>query len=295
MKNNEQQDEKLHITKSVFETSKDMQEKADEEARMRREELEHQREQKRKKAEEAHDKRLEKERLELLKLKSGVIEESEIIREDSHEEIEQTFWQKVGSFFYLNKWWLGMGTVFAVIAVFLISDLIAKPRPDMVVLLIGNNQALGEASQLKEYLEEFTPDNNNNGKILTSVYYIPYTGSAKADFANSVTTKLSAELQSAESVIIIGNNKIGEVVTPEETFTDLSELYPDNEHVEKYYFMLKDTGFAEKVGIPESELSDDWFIAIRKPQALLYSDADDMKETYDKDFATFDSIIKDLS
>ena len=51
MKNNEQQDEKLHITKSVFETSKDMQEKADEEARLRREELERQREQKRKKAE----------------------------------------------------------------------------------------------------------------------------------------------------------------------------------------------------------------------------------------------------
>ena len=221
MNKNEQQDDKLHISKSVFQTSREMQEKAEEQARKRNEEIQRKYAEKQKKAREARDKRLEEERLELLRLKTGVITESETIHEEVPEEIHQTFWQKVGSFFYLNKWWLGMGAVFTAIAVFLVVSLATKPRPDMVVLLIGNNQALGEESHIDKYFESFTPDNNHNGKKLVSVYYIPYTGNERADFANSVPTKLSAELQSAESVIVIGNELIGEVVTPEEYLGDV--------------------------------------------------------------------------
>ncbi len=295
MNKNEQQDDKLHISKSVFQTSREMQEKAQEEARKRNEEIQRRYAKKQKKAQEAHDKRLEEERLELLRLKTGVIEDSELIHEEVPEEIHQTFWQKIGSFIYLNKWWLGMGAVFTAIAVFLVVSLATKPRPDMVVLIVGNNQSLGEESHLDKYLEQFTPDNNKNGKILVSVYYIPYSGNERADFANSVPQKLSAELQSAESVILIGNELIGDVVTPEDTFTDLSTRYPGNKHVNRYKFMLSDTDFAEKVGVPAEDITKDWFIAVRKPQALIYSDEDDMQKTFDKDIDVFDAIINDLS
>ena len=295
MNKNEQQDDKLHISKSVFQTSREMQEKAEEQARKRNEEIQRKYAEKQKKAREARDKRLEEERLELLRLKTGVITESETIHEEVPEEIHQTFWQKVGSFFYLNKWWLGMGAVFTAIAVFFVVSLATKPRPDMVVLLIGNNQALGEESHIDKYFESFTPDNNHNGKKLVSVYYIPYTGNERADFANSVPTKLSAELQSAESVIVIGNELIGEVVTPEDTFTDISSRYHNNEHVKKYKFMLSDTDFAEKIGVSPESVTSDWFMAIRKPQALIYSDEEDMKKTFDKDIEVFDAVVNDLS
>lgn len=295
MSNKEQQDEKHHISKSVFQTNKEMQEKAAEEERARQEELRRKLEERRKKAAEARDKRLEEERLELLRLKTGVIEESEIIHEEEPEEIHQTFGQKIGSFFYLNKWWLGICTMIALIAVFLTVNLLSKPRPDMIVLLIGDNYVLGEESQLQSYIESFTPDNNNNGKILASVYYIPYTDNERDNYVNSVPSKLTAELQSADSVIIIGNKLITDVITPENVLTDLSELYPDNEHVDKYKFMLSDTDFAEKVGVPADIITDDWFIAIRKPQELLYSKKKNMEKTYDKDFPTFDAIIRDLS
>lgn len=295
MNKNEQQDDKLHISKSVFQTSKEMQERASEEERRRQEELERKLAERRKKAADARDKRLEEERLELLRLKTGVIDESDIIREEEPVEVSQTLWQKIGSFFYLNKWWLGIGAAVTAIAVFLVVNLVTKPRPDMIILLIGENPALGEESQLQSYVETFTPDNNDNGKILASIYYIPYTDNERDNFVNSAQTKLAAELQNSDSVIIIGNKLITEVLTPENVLVDLSELYPGNEHVDKYKFMLSDTNFAEKVGVSPDVITDDWFIAIRKPQDLLYSKKKNMQKTYDKDFASFDAIIQDLS
>ncbi|MDO4864087.1 MAG: hypothetical protein Q4A05_07955 [Ruminococcus sp.] len=289
------EDEKLHISKSIFETSREMQEKADEEARLKREEAQRKYEERQKKAAEARDKRLEEERLELLRLKTGVIEESETIREEEPEVVKQTFFQKVGSFFYLNKWWLGIACVLVFIGGLLVYDYASRPRPDMIVLMIGKNNELGEMSDLQDYLSQFTPDNNNNGKKLASLYYIPYTGIEKEDFVNSVPQKLSAEMQNSESVIVIANKDIATAVTPEDTFVDLTALYPDNPHIEGYRFMLSDTDFAEKVGVAKEVVTDDWFIAIRKPQDLVYSKKENMQETYDRDFAVFDAIIQDLS
>lgn len=289
------EDEKLHISKSVFETSKEMQEKAEEELRLKREEAQRKYALKKKRAAEARDKRLEEERLELLRLKTGVIEESETIHEEQEEEIRLTFAQKIGNFFYHNKWWLGIGCVIAFIGGFLIYDHVTTPRPDMIVLLIGENAALGEEDGLKEYLSQFTNDNNKNGKKLTSVYYIPYTGVERDDFINSVPQQLSTELQNSDAVVIISNSKLSDVFDTETSLVDLSELYPGNEHVDKYKFMLSGTDFTKKVGVPDTSVSDDWFIAIRKPQALLYSEEKDMQETYDKDISAFDAIVNDLS
>ena len=289
------EDDKLHISKSVFQTSKEMHEKADEEARLNREEAQRKYRERRKKAAEEHDRRLEQERLELLKLKSGVIDESEVIHEEESEEVKRSLLQKLSSFLYLNKWWLGIACVLVFIGGLLVYDLASKPRPDMIVLMIGMNQELGEQSELENYLSQFTPDNNNNGKQFASLYYIPYTGVEKEDFVNSVPQKLTAELQNSDSVIIIGNKNLGGVLTLEDTLVDLSELYPDNPHVDKYKFMLANTDFAEKVGVDKSFISDDWFIAIRTPQELIYSKKENMQETYDKDFPAFDAIIQDLS
>lgn len=288
-------DDKLHISKSVFQTSKEMHDKADEEARLRHDEAQRKYNEQQKKAAEAREKRLNDERLELLKLKTGVITESDTIREEKPEQIKQPLLKRIGNFFYLNKWWLGIACVLVFIGGLLVYNYASRPRPDMIVLMIGMNQELGEQSELQDYLSQFTPDNNKNGKKFTSLYYIPYTGVEKDDFVNSVPQKLTAELQNSDSVIVIANKDIGSVVTPEETFVDLSEMYPDNPHIDKYKFMLKDTDFAEKVGVSDSVVSSDWFIAIRKPQKLIYSKQEDMQKTYDRDLAAFDAIIKDLS
>lgn len=287
-------DDKLHITKSMFQVSKEQHKKAEEEEKLKQVERERIIAEKQRKAQEEHDKRLEAERLELIRLKQGIIEESETIHEEHEEKVKRTFFQKIGDFFYVNKWWLGIASVFAIIVIMLAVNLLTKPRPDMIVLVIGENYAIGAESSLNEYVASFADDFNGNGETLVSVYYIPYTGLETKDYANSVDTNLTTELNSAHSVILIGNELTTNVLF-DDSLVDLSEIYPDNKYVNKEKFMLSETDFAEKIGLQKSQISDDWFISIRTPKKLLYSDLDEMQEVYDRDFAVFDSIIKDLS
>ena len=294
-KNKNTDDEKLHISKSVFENAREMQEKKLEEERLKQEELQRKIAERQRRKQEEHDRRLEEERKELLRLKQGIISESEIIHEEQPEEIKLSFFQKIGNFFYHSKWWLGMGIVMALFVFILITSLINKPRPDMTVLFIAENQTLCEESNLNKYIESFCEDNNKNGEILVSLYYIPYTDNPQKNYANGVDTKLTAELQSADSVIVFGNDKIESVLNPDDVFVDLSEIYPDNPNVKGYKFMLENTDIAEKAGVEKKYIKDGIFLAIRKPRKLMYSSADKMQETYDRDFQVFDDIINDLS
>lgn len=287
-------DDKLHITKSMFQVSKEQRKKAEEEEKLKQVERERIIAEKQRKAQEEHDKRLEAERLELIRLKQGIIEESETIHEEHEEKVQRTFFQKIGDFFYINKWWLGIASIFAIIVTVLAVNLLTKPRPDMIVLVIGENYAIGAESNLAGYVESFADDFNGNGETLVSVYYIPYTGLETKDYANGVDSNLTTELNSAHSVILIGNELTTNVLF-DDSLVDLSEIYPDNKFVNKEKFMLNETDFAEKIGLQKSQISDDWFISIRTPKKLLYSDLDEMQEVYDRDFVVFDSIIKDLS
>lgn len=288
-------DEKIHITKSIFETNRELAEKAAEQERQRQEELEKKLAERKKKAEEARDKRLEAERLELIRLKQGIIEESETIQQEETEEVKRSLWKKISDFFYLNKWWLGLAVIFGVIGIFLIHNLLTRPNPDIIVLMIGENYTMGEESQLEEYIETFIDDFNDNGKIEASVYYIPYTANETKDYANGVMNKLFAELQNDEAAIIIGNNLAADILGNDGVLADLSAIYPENEHIVKDKFMLKDTDFAEKIGVAESVVTEEWFMAIRAPRKLMQTSEKNMQELYDKDFPVFDKILKDLS
>ena len=287
-------DEKIHISKSIFETNREMKEKAAAEELKKQAELEQKLAKQRKKADEAREKRLEAERLELIRLKQGIIDESETIKEKPAEEVKMTFGQKIASFFYLNKWWLGMATVFGVMAAFLIYNFVTRPNPDIIVLLIGESYTIAEESQLEEYIESLAEDFNENGKTEASVYYIPYTGIESKDYANAVMGKLSAELQSDESAIIIGN-KLAADMLGDSVLVDLTSLYPNNELVNGDKVMLKGTSFAEKIGVDKSVITDEWFIGIREPHKLMHTSEEKMQELYEKDFPVFDAIVKDIS
>ena len=248
----------------------------------------------RKKREE-NDRRLSEERLELIRLKQGVIEESEAIHEEKEEEIKLTFPKKISNFFYHNKWWLGMGVIAAVTVVWFFASILSRPNPDMTIMVIGDNQALGEESDLSGYFEKFAGDLNGNGKTEVEVHYIAYTDDYKTNYANGVDTKLTTHMQSSEAVIVIAGPDVPDIMKTTEVFDDLSERYPDNVNVRNYAFMLSGTEFAAKVGLGFGGLPEGWFMAIRTPKKLMYTSEKAMQETYDKDLPVFDAVIRDLS
>lgn len=296
-KNTRKNDDKLHISGNFLDNIKEANKKRSEAENANEADIEREMELRRRQREEAHDKKLMEEKRELMRLKQGLIDESEsTIHEEKEEHAEQTFFQKIGNFFYHNSWWLGLGVIGVIFVCWFTVSMILKPRPDVSVMIIGTSSALGEGSTLHEYVEEFAQDYNNNGKILASVYYLPYSEDDTGNYANAVDTRLSALMQSDDAMIVFGSEDTLKALNPEDVFADLSELYPDNPHVEKYAFKLNDTDFAEKVGISPADLSDgDWFIAIRQPHRLMYTSKEKMQEKFDRDIAILDGMINDLT
>ena len=296
-KRTDTKDEKIDINTSLLKTKKDLRKQREEETARQQIEIERQKAKIEKERQEAYEKKIHDEKIELMRMKQGVLSEEEAtIHEEKEEEIKLTFGKKISNFFYHNKWWLGLGTFFVVMMTFLIFDLVNKPNPDSTILMLCYNDDVGYSENLEEYFSEFGEDSNGNGKVLVSVYYVPYTTSEFANYNTGATVKLSTLLSSNEQVIVIGDKlTLGGVFTPKDDFVDLSNLYPDDPHVEKYFYYLKDTNFAQAIGINPNDVSDDMFLAIRNPVDPINGVNEKLQETNDKDFPLFDRIIKSMS
>lgn len=289
-------DEKINVSKSVFQVNREMQKQKQRELEEKQAMLLRKHELLEKQKQEAYDRRILEEKKELIRLKQGLIEESEVIHEEQKTAVKLSFGKKLTSFIYLNKWWLGIGIVFALILTFLIYSFVTKTEPDAVILYVEYNVDVGEAPGLQEYLSTFAEDKNGDGKVKASVYYIPFSDNTYSNYQLGVDGKMTSQFQSADAVIVIGGKKLSEFLNPEsESLMNLEEMFPDNPNVDKCRFMLKNTKFAERIGVSPEYISDDLYLAIRKPMKLYSASKEQMQKTYDRDIEMFKAIIEDLS
>ncbi|MBQ8180618.1 MAG: hypothetical protein IJ010_01410 [Ruminococcus sp.] len=288
-------DDRLDIKKSVFEVNKELRIQREKEEEAQQEEIRRRIAEREKKRQEEYDKRILEEKKELMRLKQGIIEESEEIHEETEETVKLTFWKKVGNFFYHNKWWLGIAAVFVFIAVVLTHNVLTKKNPDVIVLVVCGDGTIGNAPKLKDYITDMSEDLNDNGKTEGAVYFIHRPDNAAGGYANGSDTSLVTQLNSSESVIVIGDSKLLEAVDPEKDLIDLSEMFPDNINIRSGRFYLKNTNFADRAGLEESDIPYDLFIAVRKPQQRLYTTKEEMEKTLEKDIPVLEKIISDLS
>ena len=227
-KNSPNNDDKISVgEQSVFDTLKQQNKQR------KHEQLEFESQMTRQIAEEnqkqrlAYEKKLQQDKIELLKMKQNKSDDNNNNNSEEQEEaVERTIGQKISSFFYLNKWWLGLFAMFALIAGFLIYDFATKKNPDTVILFFYENDDMDKLA-LRDYIEPFCEDFNDDGKIIPDVYYIPYTGDDAKDYSSGTSTKLMAEMQTDEAMIVICNKKCDDVISPEYNLVNLEELYPD--------------------------------------------------------------------
>ncbi len=290
-----QDDEKIDVSKSVFQNIREMNEQRLAEEQERQAEIEREYAERERKRQEEYDRRIIEEKKELMRLKQGLIEESETIHEEHEEAVRLSPWQKVKNFVYHNKWWLVIALFFALVVAVLVNSIVTKPRPDMVVLVVCNNDKIGEAEGLRTYFEGFAEDFNGNGEVLVSVYYMPLSDNTYKNYSYGTDTKLTVEMQSADAVIVIAGDDYTQKADVKSIFTDLSDEFPDNENVRKFAFYLRGTDFAEKIGVSKSAVTDDLYMAVRTPKKLAYCDLEDMQKTYDKDLPVFKKVVEDLS
>ena len=279
--------------KNIFAVAREIEQREKREAELK------ERERQKKEAEAAYIERekygekLAEDKRELMRLRQGLIDESETIREESQEEKHYTIWQKIKNFFYHSGWWLGMAAFFSVVIVVLCVDYFSQVKPDVIVMMLAKEDSLNMKSvQMSDYFEQFCDDLNGDGEVKVDIYYIPVNVEG-GNYFDGTSTKLMVEYHSAEAMIIIGNEACEATIVPEETLVNLEEIFPDNPCVEEHAFLLGKTDFAEKIGYTQD--LEDVYLGIRSVQDRSFATAEEMQQSYDLSYPILEKIIHDLT
>lgn len=165
------------------------------------------------------------ERIALLKMKQGIIEESEIIPETGYAPPpKQSVPARISSFIYRNKIFVVLGVLFAVIAVFLVAQVITREKDDLHVLLVAydrDSMMMLYSDDIAKALEMYCPDFDGNGKVHVSVNFIDRTTrGASSQYDDVQMQKLTSELQYGTAQLIIADEGFTERVNAEGNMSD---------------------------------------------------------------------------
>lgn len=276
--------------------------------KQRREELEAESEREKERAEkerldrERYEKKLERDRIELMKLKQGIISDEDIPHEAEPVK-EYTAWEKIGNFFYHNKMPLIVGAVIVLLAVFLIRDVVTNKKPDVSIMIMASDSELDfRTGDIEKLLEPYCEDFNGDGEVYVRVSYLPAVYSddnLDAYFNQSAQTKLMAEFQSGDSIIVIADadtchtvgidtlSENGNPVDP--ILVDMRTIYPDDENCIELGYMLSGTSFAED--IKYTAMSDSLFIGFRLPREALGVNMEKFTSNYNNALKLWDNYL----
>ena len=247
---------------------------------------------------EMHLKQLHNDKLEMLKLKQGVVEDTHQLEAEKAIVVKPKGWKAVENFFYLNSVYIILFTIFFVIAGFLLHNLLTTKRPDMTVMALPQSGVAEKISKFEDLFEKYTTDVNGDGKKYVSVIHIPIEPSADSFDANpSATmgyqTKFLAELQAGKTMLIISNEKCDPKLEPQTVLQDLTLIYPNNPMVTKYGLKLE--GEKIKKLLDWEDMPDGMYIGIRDPKKSFGTSQKKAQEQYDDAKEILDSLVKELS
>ncbi|MBQ5319850.1 MAG: hypothetical protein J6K17_12215 [Oscillospiraceae bacterium] len=272
--------------KSFLQTYREVNEKARAEELKRESEAEAARAERERQARAAYNERLRQERLELMKLKQGIISEADIPKEEVVQK-EYSIWEKISNFFYHNKIYVIAGAAIAAIAIFLIYDLVTTVKPDVAVLFIADDpQMQFLAEDMEDVLAKYAKDYNGDGKIQIRVSYTP--AAPDLDQMSSMyyhggdQVKLSAEFMGSDTIMVIGDyTSFGVIgIEPEDTvLADLSEYFPDDENISEIGYKLSATSMKDDIGY--EGLSDELYVGFRYPFAPGLGGSDRIEKNFE--------------
>ncbi len=277
--------------KSILETIKEVNQKERLEKMHRMSEEQKQFHEKEEKEREEYGNKLLQEKVELMKIKQGVKEDTEEVV--TQEKKKYTLKQKIENFIYHHKITMVLGGFFVALTAFLIYDYLRKEDPDMTVMVLVDDYNFSLClDELENIMEEYIEDINGDGEVMVSVYYMPISEDVDPYTLQASSTKLFALMQDGETMMVIADPVTKERLNPEITLEDLSSHFPDNEKVKEYGYYFFDEKFASEIGYePGEKITSDYYIGIRKAkEGLKYSEK--MKKNYDIAYSVLENIIK---
>lgn len=271
--------------KSFMDVYREVNEKERAEEIKRLSELEAERAERERRERDRYAEKLRQEKLELLKLKQGVISEEDVpveVKEERH----YTVGEKISNFFYHNKMYVIIGTALFLILAFLVYDLATRVTPDVSVMIIAKDDAFQFYTENMEKLfERYCEDYNGDGKVDVRVFYAPAVmGDSPEELytRQADQTKLVAEFQSGDTVLIIADDEACEaigIVEGDGVLADISKDFPDDENVSRFGYMLSGTSIAEDIEYPA--FPDGLFAAFREPRRGIGMNEEEFRENYE--------------
>ncbi len=272
--------------KSFLQTYREINEKSRAEELKRESEAEAARAERERQARASYNEKLRQERLELMKLKQGIISEEDIPKQEVAQK-EYSVWEKISNFFYHNKMYIIAGAAIAAIAIFLIYDLVTTVKPDIAVLFIADDSQVQFITEdMEDVLAKYAQDYNGDGKIKIRVSYTP--ASPDMDEMSSMyyhggdQVKLSAEFMGSDTIIVIGDDSSFGVIGIEPgdgVFADLKEYFPNDENVTEKGYMLNGTNFGSDVGY--DGFSDELYVGFRYPFTAGLGGSDRIEKNFE--------------
>ncbi len=230
-----------------------------------------------------YEKTLQERKIELVKLKQGVIESSDVIKEVHEEPQKLSLGQKISGAWYRSKW-LIIFVVFMVAAIgYITYDMLTAEKPDITVLAVSGDSALYYRTvELEEFLESYCDDLNGDGEVNVMIYNISLDYQSDPTMATSSQAQLMSQLQSGENVLIISDRPTDFILT------DLRERYPGDERITELGLLLNCR--LTRDALKWEAMPEELYLGVREPAKLLSSSEEAMKEKVDEAMPMFERI-----
>ena len=248
-------------------------------------------------AREEYAKELQEEKIDLIRLKQGVITDSDKVFKKEQEKKHYTVWQKIGNWFYHSKWWLGIAAFCVVVASFLAYDYLTRKDGDVTLLLLTDNvEVFNGSDNLCGWLGSMCDDYNKDGEVLVKSYYVPVSDSTmKSGYSNASTSnmQLSAQLETATCMLVLADDNAKPYFEASQLFMNMEKLYPDCPLADGYKLKICGTEFEKQLNL-NTPLPEDTYLAIRVPVERMSSQKE-MQESYDHAKLLLDQIVAALT
>lgn len=282
-------DDDLEYEKKLAEEEQKRRKAAEAEEAQRQEDAKRRRREK----EKAREKRIAEERLELLQLKNGVLdEENATIKEEHTEAVKLTGVKWLGNMWYHYKVLIIFIVCMAAALGYIIYSEVTRERPDLTIMMIANNDLADRSEELELFFEKYTDDLDGNGYVHVAVINMPMNPNNDVQINNAYDTKFVAQVQGGDAMIVITDSNT-EFTYRAFLDPELEKVFPGNKYVDELGFSFNSKIMAEE--LKYANMPNDVHMSIRYPTETMSSSLEESQEKYDKSFTVFKRIVEDVT
>ncbi len=251
------------------------------------------REKQKREADKERERQIAEEKLELLKLKSGLADEesSELTKNDETFEKPQG-WAAVANFWYHYKFIVTFSVIALLIVGFLVYTEATRKRDDLCIMVVTDNDLSQRSEELEKFFEKYVDDLDGNGYVHVGIINIPTGRNIDPVTENTYTQKFLAQVQTGEAMIVITDSHTREDYM--EMMDDtLPEKFPDNKYIDEKGFSFNSQVMAQE--LKYELMPNDVHMSIRLPQATMSLKTEEAAAKYDESFEVFAKIVEDIT